>query len=32
MRETVAWYLANQQWCKTVTSQEYDGRRLGMAK
>jgi dTDP-glucose 4,6-dehydratase len=28
-RETVTWYLSNQDWCETVTRGRYDGRRLG---
>jgi len=30
MRATVAWYLANQAWCETVTRDRYDGGRLGL--
>lgn len=27
--ETVSWYLANLEWCATVTGENHDGRRLG---
>lgn len=30
LRETVDWYLANQDWCAQVTGTDYDGRRLGV--
>jgi dTDP-glucose 4,6-dehydratase len=32
LRATVEWYLANQAWCDEVTSNRYDGSRLGLKK
>jgi dTDP-glucose 4,6-dehydratase len=30
LRETVAWYLENQDWCEEVTRDRYGGERLGL--
>jgi dTDP-glucose 4,6-dehydratase len=30
LRETVVWYLENQDWCDEVTRDRYDGGRLGL--
>jgi dTDP-glucose 4,6-dehydratase len=30
LRKTVAWYLANQEWCERVQSGAYRGERLGL--
>jgi len=30
LRKTVAWYLANQDWCADITSGKYRRERLGM--
>ena len=30
LRKTVEWYLDNTQWCQQVTSQTYEGQRLGL--
>ena len=30
LRATVQWYLANQEWCKEVMRDQYDGGRLGL--
>jgi len=30
LRKTVAWYLANREWCGRVTSGAYRGERLGL--
>ncbi len=30
LRRTVVWYLANREWCETVTRDRYDGGRLGL--
>jgi dTDP-glucose 4,6-dehydratase len=30
LRETVLWYLDNEAWCEEVTSERYDGERLGL--
>jgi dTDP-glucose 4,6-dehydratase len=30
LRKTVAWYLANQEWCARVQSGAYRGERLGL--
>ena len=30
LRKTVAWYLANREWCERVTSGAYRGERLGL--
>jgi len=30
LRQTVQWYLANQDWCDEVTRDRYDGERLGL--
>ncbi len=30
LRETVLWYLQNQDWCTLVTDQAYTGERLGL--
>ncbi len=30
IRETVAWYLANRDWCAAVTTGTYDRQRLGL--
>jgi dTDP-glucose 4,6-dehydratase len=32
LRLTVAWYLANLDWCAGVRARGYDGERLGLAK
>jgi dTDP-glucose 4,6-dehydratase len=32
LRATVAWYLDNQAWCDEVTSNHYDGGRLGLSR
>jgi dTDP-glucose 4,6-dehydratase len=32
LRLTVAWYLANLDWCAEVTARGYDGERLGLAE
>ncbi len=32
LRRTVAWYLANLDWCSAVRSRGYDGQRLGLVK
>ena len=32
LRRTVAWYLANLDWCAEVRARGYDGERLGIAK
>ncbi len=29
LRKTVAWYLANSDWCKTIRERKYSGERLG---
>jgi dTDP-glucose 4,6-dehydratase len=31
LRETVLWYLDNEPWCSVVTSDRYDGERLGLS-
>ena len=31
LRKTVAWYLANRQWCERIRSGVYQGERLGLA-
>lgn len=31
LRETVAWYLANEAWCEQVAGDSYHGERLGLA-
>ncbi len=31
LRKTVQWYLANQAWCRTVTTNVYARQRLGVA-
>ena len=30
LRETIAWYLTNEAWVRTVTAERYDGARLGL--
>jgi dTDP-glucose 4,6-dehydratase len=30
LRDTVRWYLENQDWCEEVTRDRYDGSRLGL--
>lgn len=30
LRKTVAWYLANLEWCQAVTQGSYSGERLGL--
>ncbi len=30
LRQTVDWYLEHRDWCKEVTRDRYDGRRLGL--
>lgn len=30
MRTTVAWYLAHQDWCRSITQSTYDRHRLGL--
>jgi dTDP-glucose 4,6-dehydratase len=30
LRETVAWYLDNPEWCARVQSGAYRGERLGL--
>lgn len=30
LRKTVEWYLANEDWCKSVLDRSYEGRRLGL--
>jgi dTDP-glucose 4,6-dehydratase len=32
LRLTVAWYLANLDWCAEIAARGYDGERLGLAK
>ena len=32
LRLTVAWYLANLDWCASVRARGYDGERLGLVK
>ena len=32
LRKTVAWYLANRDWCARATSNAYEGERLGFAE
>ena len=32
IRQTVRWYLDNQQWCKAVVSDTYHRERLGLGK
>lgn len=29
LRETVRWYLDNQEWCQSIANRNYDGERLG---
>jgi len=31
LRRTVEWYLGNQDWCRSVLADTYDGGRLGLA-
>ena len=28
LRDTIDWYLRNQDWCKSVTENKYDFKRL----
>ncbi|MBM3503057.1 MAG: dTDP-glucose 4,6-dehydratase [Alphaproteobacteria bacterium] len=30
LRMTVEWYISNQEWCRVVTRDRYDGGRLGV--
>lgn len=30
LRKTVAWYLANQEWCERIQSGAYRGERSGL--
>jgi dTDP-glucose 4,6-dehydratase len=30
LRKTVRWYIDNPEWCRKVTANNYDGRRLGI--
>ena len=30
LRATVTWYLENEEWCEEVTTDSYDGSRLGL--
>ncbi len=32
LRETVRWYLDNQEWCESIRERSYDGKRLGTGK
>ncbi|MCH7935528.1 MAG: dTDP-glucose 4,6-dehydratase [Proteobacteria bacterium] len=30
LRDTVGWYLDNQEWCRKITESRYDRKRLGL--
>ena len=30
LRQTVAWYLEHEDWCREVMGDRYDGGRLGL--